>query len=423
MMLTAIPTNPNPSVFSHNHTPPVASNSSPSQPASPDTDTQTPSSTHILHSMDSKGSTVPPSSTTSQGAVSAQHPTHVIPMTAVHQPFVLGAGGTGYTLVPSIQQISTSRGLDTPMLGLHPLSRPPGGTTMQPLATAAIPSGYYSRELAPVGFQPSVQPLTATSLSPPTQLTTGSPATPTSSAQLPPGPPQHGPPHTLLISGTGNSVIMNSSESAKPGLAMIHSQSELPKSSVLPPSSSQAHLQDGGSFSKPSPSPLVRTSSKSVPEGSETSVGGGERRRSHELATSYSISHANRQTPPFNSSASTPSGSNTDGKLKDVVIKREPLGGEETPAVPPSHHHTARRNSDSTLEESTTASSSSCSKSYQISALIDIPPMAPPLNRASRTSSLSSSLSSFRFGGSLSQLWASQISLASGKINNMKSTG
>lgn len=67
------------------------------------------------------------------------------------------------------------------------------------------------------------------------------------------------------------------------------------------------------------------------------------------------------------------------------------------------------------------SSSSSKSSPYPVSALIDVP-MITPLNRSSRTSSLSSSLSSFRFGGSLSQLWASQISL-SGKISNMKSTG
>ena len=56
---------------------------------------------------------------------------------------------------------------------------------------------------------------------------------------------------------------------------------------------------------------------------------------------------------------------------------------------------------------------------YSINALIDI----PSLNKSSRTSSLSSSLSSFRFGGSLSQIWATSLSSLSGKLNNMKSTG
>ena len=55
---------------------------------------------------------------------------------------------------------------------------------------------------------------------------------------------------------------------------------------------------------------------------------------------------------------------------------------------------------------------------YPINALIDVP---ASLSRGSRTSSLSSSISSFRFGGSLNKLWASQLSL-SNKVN-MKSTG
>ena len=58
--------------------------------------------------------------------------------------------------------------------------------------------------------------------------------------------------------------------------------------------------------------------------------------------------------------------------------------------------------------------------SYPVSALVDIP---SSLTRASRTSSLSSSLSTVRFGGSLSQLWATSLSSLSGKLNNMKSTG
>ena len=58
--------------------------------------------------------------------------------------------------------------------------------------------------------------------------------------------------------------------------------------------------------------------------------------------------------------------------------------------------------------------------SYPVSALIDIP---GSLTRSSRTSSLSSSLSTVRFGGSLSQLWAASLSSLSGKLSNMKSTG
>ena len=58
--------------------------------------------------------------------------------------------------------------------------------------------------------------------------------------------------------------------------------------------------------------------------------------------------------------------------------------------------------------------------SYPVSALIDIP---GSLSKGSRTSSVSSSLSTVRFGGSLSQLWAASLSSLTGKLNNMKSTG
>lgn len=420
MMLTAIPANPSPSIFAHNHTPPVAATSSPSQPTSPDTVTQAPSSAHVLRGgMDSKGNSVASATPTHSASNDQGHPpAQLIPMTAVQQPFIFGAGSAGYTLIPSIHQIGTSRGSDMPMLGLHPLgtlSRP----ALQPLA---MPSGYY-------GFQQPIQHLPASSMSPPTHLSTGRPATPTSSAQLPPAaPPQH--PHTLLISGNRNGVIMNgSSLEPKSGLAMMHQseQTMVPrgKSSALPLSSSQTHPQTHQE------NPLAKTSSSSDhSSSSEHNITSSESvtdadshgrgRRSQDLTTSYSISRATRQASRYSSNTLSPSSSVADTPLPtDIMIKREPLGDD---TAVPSHHHprsTARRNSDSTLEETTTSASS---KSYQISALIDIPPMAPPLNRASRTSSLSSSLSSFRFGGSLSQLWASQISLSS-KINNMKSTG
>lgn len=93
-----------------------------------------------------------------------------------------------------------------------------------------------------------------------------------------------------------------------------------------------------------------------------------------------------------------------------VDIKQEPMVTEDVVLS-----NCTRRNSDSNVEDM----SSAAKNSYPISALIDVP---TSLTRSSRTSSLSSSLSSFRFGGSLSHLWASQLSL-SGKLPNMKSTG
>lgn len=454
MMLTARPTTPNPSVFAHNHTPSVAASSSPSQPASPGTrqSQAPPSSVHMLRGgMDSNAA----SSGSATGHVNEQGrpppplppPAQLIPMTAMHQPFIVGAGGTGYTLFPSIQQLGSlsAAGNDgTPMLGIQPLGtmsslQRPGGTTMQPLT--ALPSGYYGRVQSetpptPMGIQHPIRQLTAASLSsPPTQLSGGRDSTPpTSTPRLP--PPHH--PHTLLVSGTRNGVIMNGNQTpnnleSKHNLSVINPEPIMisrEQASILssPPSSSpSSQLRPDGSQLHPDGS-LDKNTSSSDPdicrrtslEGLSDAEARGRRRQSHDahLSNSYSRSRASRHVSHSNVDAlSSPSSS--EARLPtDILVKQEPLG-EEGSSIP--HHQTARRNSDSNLEETMTTTGAS-SKSYQISALIDIPPMAPPLNRASRTSSLSSSLSSFRFGGSLSQLWASQISL-SGKINNMKSTG
>ena len=81
--------------------------------------------------------------------------------------------------------------------------------------------------------------------------------------------------------------------------------------------------------------------------------------------------------------------------------------------------HRHRHSSSSSRKKSRDASSSKSEESknpYSLNALIDVP---ASLTGNSRTSS---SLSSFRFGGSLNQLWASQLSL-SAKMPNMKSTG
>ena len=90
----------------------------------------------------------------------------------------------------------------------------------------------------------------------------------------------------------------------------------------------------------------------------------------------------------------------------------------ELPIDEPVQSSCARRSSDSKIEETSTKNN------YPINALIDVP-VPTSLSRSSRTSSLSSSLSSFRFGGSLSTLWASQLSLSGARISgpSMKSTG
>ena len=478
MMLTAIPRNSSSSVFAHNHTPSGTTSSSHSQPGSPDSVVQSQSSAHVLRGMNTKASTGSSTTTPDHTNEQGHPPPQLIPMTAVHQPFILGAGGAGYTLVPSLSPFGNVSGNDATMFGIQPLGTvsalPRHRATVQQLA--AVPSSYYSRiqqsDNLSVGFQqphqqahqqPNQQPnqqLTAISSSQSRHL--GTARSPTITQPLP-------PPHTLLISSTGTGLVMNGNQTANMELksctvmqpinpdvdpGVIHGE----KTSVLsPPSlSSQSSLQEQGTSS------LDKATSSSDSDIHHQSDH-GRRRSSHSYSRSRATHHASR------------SSSNTlDTKIgKSVLVKCEPVGDDPLfipattppshpvtsihfvttpPSINPSttpptilpstapptilpstapptihpttthptiHPATTRRNSDSTLEESMAGSSS---KGYQISALIDVPPMAPPLNRASRTSSLSSSLSSFRFGGSLSQLWASQISL-SGKINNMKSTG
>lgn len=421
-MLTAIPANPSSSLFApHNHT-------TSSQPGSPETPPQAQGSTHILRGgMNSKAAG---SGIAGPGHVHSQFPAHVIPMSAMHQPFLLGTGTGGYTLVPSIQQLGNLSSNDTHFLGVQPLGAistlPRAGTMMQPLA--AVPSGYYGRILAepsPLSFQQQpIQQLAVAGLSPPTPLSAG----------RPPSPSHPSPPHHLLVSGMGSGVVMNGGR-AKPGLPTEQAESSVivgGKMPVLsPPSCSSSSSSPASSHlphRKNSLDKVNSTSDSDIFHRASMDRGAEDRRRSsHDAQLSYSRSRAARHATRSSTSSSPPPTSVVDARLPtDVTVKQEPTSAADDSALLRHNFSTAttttaqaRRNSDSNLEE-TTASSSS--KSYQISALIDIPPMAPPLNRASRTSSLSSSLSSFRFGGSLSQLWASQISL-SGKINNMKSTG
>lgn len=427
MMLAAVPANSNPSVFAHNHTPLVAANASHSQPGSPDTGpAQTPSPAHVQRGMDGKATTGS-GATAAAGNQNQRVPAQIIPITAMHQPFLVGAGVGGYTLVPSIQHLGGGGGSggDAQLLGIQPMGTlsalPRPGAMIQP--SAAIPASYYSRihqsEGTPImGFQQLTQQLVATnlslpSLSPPSALltsNTGSSSPPTTSSRQPPPPP---PPHTLLISGTGNGVILNGSQSSslesKPTLVMAAQRESsvivgegvsrpMLSSSSSPSSASQKSREDDICHRK------------DVSSGTNAQGAGGRRRSSHNKHLTYSRSRATRHAS--RSSSNSPP-SSVDARLSEDAVKRDRQGDDS--ASIHCHHGTTtatRRNSDSNLDET------AASKSYQINTLIDIPPMAPPLNRASRTSSLSSSLSSFRFGGSLSQLWS-----LSEKINNMKSTG
>ena len=114
------------------------------------------------------------------------------------------------------------------------------------------------------------------------------------------------------------------------------------------------------------------------------------------------------QTDPKSvATAATPTATPT---ISDV--KREP----SATAVNDSAYTCSRPKSADAVAKETSFSGGG--NPYPINALIDVP---ASLGHGSRTSSLSSSISSFRFGGSLNKLWASQLSL-SNKVN-MKSTG
>lgn len=114
-------------------------------------------------------------------------------------------------------------------------------------------------------------------------------------------------------------------------------------------------------------------------------------------------------------SSTTVSGTTSTDTPTDV--KREAAGPPLT--VENDSYTCSRPKSADAVAKDTSVFSSSNVNPYPINALIDVP---TSLSRGSRTSSLSSSISSFRFGGSLNKLWAaSQLSL-SNKVN-MKSTG
>lgn len=130
-------------------------------------------------------------------------------------------------------------------------------------------------------------------------------------------------------------------------------------------------------------------------------------------------------TPSFsqaNSGGARPSPMNLSNQLDQPMNEEDPHGikvKRET-TEEESLQSCTRSNSDSRVDEAGTSTGGGVKGSYQISALIDVP---TSLTRSSRTSSLSSSLSSFRFGGSLNTLWASQLPHPGAKIHNMKSTG
>ncbi len=154
----------------------------------------------------------------------------------------------------------------------------------------------------------------------------------------------------------------------------------------------------------PPPPPLVPVTTTPLSPGETPSPSTPKRRRSNSGGSCLSPEDSSNR---FDQSS-------LEAEEHSVQVKKERSGGEEL------LQSCNRSNSDSRVDEAGTSTGGGSNSSYQISALIDVP---TSLTRSSRTSSLSSSLSSFRFGGSLSTLWASQLSLSGARVPNMKSTG
>ena len=296
-------------------------------------------------------------------------PPQLIPMATVPPPrFLIGPSG-GYTILPPIAPLSSMEGSSfSSLTSLHPF-----GSLNRPIT--AIP--YYSpTDVYQRGGATSAAITANTGTSILATQTNGASAAQPPSAQNQdhPSPP---PPPTLPHSHPHQQVGMTD-RSSPPTPSRRHGSSD----DVMPP---QLH-----------PSPHT-----SVPD-------------------SLNLVSVTNRSPTRNLSATTPDqtpqaatpGLRTEVIAQDgvpVEVKMEPASSED-----PFPSCTRPKSADATMEEA----SFSSKNPYPINALIDVP---TSLSRASRTSSLSSSISSFRFGGSLNKLWASQLSL-SNKVN-MKSTG
>lgn len=242
------------------------------------------------------------------------------------------------------------------------------------------------------------------------------------------------PPSDVYQRGSRSSGASVEENSATPGLG------DRPSSALSAPQSTQR--QDTPSSPPPAPLPSVL-----MPVQVKTSVSGlslGLSRSSPVNESSSCSQHISPQTslpnslnlaspvrtrhpsPAGNLSATTPD--QTSQAATPHLVMGSPLNSCENPSSSSIKREpkvsedsftscTARPKSADAVADDSSAFPSSANP-YPINALIDAP---TSLSRCSRTSSLSSSISSFRFGGSLNKLWASQLSL-SNKLN-MKSTG
>ena len=399
MMLTAIQTNTNRSVFAHNHNP--AQNSTPQQDCDPQNRGRC--------GMD-KNTTLSSSNSTSNPSLTPQ----LVPMAAMPPPQILIGPGGSYTILPSLAPINGLQlGCGEGTFGNLSLQSAGGlssmgGTLTRPItavqATCFGPSNLSTgvaacRESGVSSFHTSGQTTTQQATSPQFQQQQVVGLTPTVPHVMVRSHSTPKPESLLLQNGNQTATTVDSS-----GVLLLQRSPESkPNISALQQLGSPLRtdgMASNGILTSSSSDPALHTSSTNSTHGDEFILSG--RRRS---SAEFSPRVMQQQISDTIDTTDTP-----------IKIKREPLSDD----LP--RQSCARRNSSSNLEESSSRPGSSAIKNpYPISALIDVP-VITPLNRSSRTSSLSSSLSSFRFGGSLNQLWASQLSL-SGKMPNMKSTG
>lgn len=382
MMLTAIQTNPNTSVFAHNHNP--AQNSTSQQDCN--------SQNRSRCGMDK----ATPLSGSNNSSSNPTLPPQLVPMATMPPPQLLIGPGGGYTILPSITpinglQVGCGEGTFGNLASLQSIGSS-GSSAARPITT-----------IQATCFGPSNLTTSEQTTGRESSDTFGSAQRATSQHQQQPvrGLNQvtmvrsHSAPKTetvLIQNGNSSGTLhLQRSPESKPNITTLQQ--------VGSPLRTDG-LSSNGVLTSSSSDPALHTSSSKSAPGDDFILNG--RRRSNQEISTRVLQH---QISDASDTTETP-----------VKIKREPLSDD----VP--RQSCARRNSSSKLEETSGAASSSSVKNpYPISALIDVP-IITPLNRSSRTSSLSSSLSSFRFGGSLNQLWASQLSL-SGKMPNMKSTG
>ncbi len=447
MMLTALQTNPGSSSVFALHSSPAPSSAQQDQT----------NRTHLddLAAQCGGMNKSPPSSSPSSSTTTINYQgltPHLIPMATVPPPQVLiGSSAGGYTILPSITSLSGTDATFGNLASLHPIAAAGAGFTQ---ASAAAPITAIQATYYPTGHHPS-PPTPGTggerrtsggggaemyrSSSSPVAVQQLATSTATSSNSIPHHTECHSPhSHSRTGSGGHTQLLQNGNQTAATAPASRNPSDTKPIMNSLLLQQQQQQLLNqqqvaSSSFrASRSASNGVLTSSSSDPSlhhSSGLSSSGDGNSSSERLgldpAALSSSGSSGLRRASYNAIMHLGGGA-------PIEIKREPEDGGTTNVV---QSCGGRRHSDSSSSKDaaaaaaaasvsvTAAASTSKSSPYPVSALVDVPvPMITPLNRSSRTSSLSSSLSSFRFGGSLSQLWASQISL-SGKISNMKSTG